>query len=292
MELDSLTSLSVSYFAKGKSTVSVVLREVDNQVLVGDLHKKVLNKIGVHWKFHPYFTIVVGKRKPLRKLKLTDYIPSSSKDLFLYKWCFDLDIESQMLEDDVTCDLIYYQALHLLNIGHLTPSIEEQIALDELSSLNCSSKPAFVRLCQRLTGYNTVIVDNCYLSNKSSIFTNHIGCPCKVIFSQNGLSVATDKDSVLAPWNSIKQWTMDPSGSVLTYTVLHKDNPIDNVYREERTICIECKQHNELLSSTHDIVKSIQKNCHHLAFFGSMINQEEDGTKVWSNPLFGYYLPT
>ncbi|XP_052832761.1 uncharacterized protein LOC106880541 isoform X2 [Octopus bimaculoides] len=230
---------------------------------------------------------MMGKRKPTQKLKLTDYVPSSCQDLFLYKWCFDLDIENQLLEDDVTCDLIYYQALHDLQIGHLTASIEEQIALDELSSLNCS-KSAFVRLCQRLAGYNIVVIDNCFLSKQSSVFTNHLGNPCKVTLSQKGLCIITDEDSVSVSWSSVKQWSIDHSGAIFTYTVLHKDDQANNMFREEKRICVESKQLDDLLSTTHDIVKSIQKNCSQLAFYGSMINMKPDGTKVWTNPLFGY----
>ncbi|XP_014786013.1 uncharacterized protein LOC106880541 isoform X1 [Octopus bimaculoides] len=287
MELDSLTSVSVGYFAAKDASVKVVLREIDNQVLVEDLHKKVLDKIGVNKKYHCYFAVMMGKRKPTQKLKLTDYVPSSCQDLFLYKWCFDLDIENQLLEDDVTCDLIYYQALHDLQIGHLTASIEEQIALDELSSLNCS-KSAFVRLCQRLAGYNIVVIDNCFLSKQSSVFTNHLGNPCKVTLSQKGLCIITDEDSVSVSWSSVKQWSIDHSGAIFTYTVLHKDDQANNMFREEKRICVESKQLDDLLSTTHDIVKSIQKNCSQLAFYGSMINMKPDGTKVWTNPLFGY----
>lgn len=265
----------------------VVLRIIDDQVLIGDLHKKVLDQLGVTEKCRPYFAIMEGKSRPSRKLKQTDKVKmsSNSKGLFLHKWCFDQDHEDKLLEDEAACNLIYNQAVFGLKTGRIVASIEEKMALNELSCSARPSKPAFIQLCRRLPGYFIVNVDNCLLNENSTLFPNTMNCVCKVSLSKNDLAITTENHIATICWKHIKQWSLQPSEPSLTYIITCFTDSMNNTTCDERILCLESEQLEYLLAATHEFIKNLQNLSHQNAFFGSMIRTEADGRVIWSNPL-------
>lgn len=228
-----------------------------------------------------------GKSRPSRRLKQTDKVnvALNGKGLFLHKWCFDQDTEDRLLEDEAACNLIYNQALFDLKTGRIVASIEERMALNELSNSSQPSKPAFIRLCRRLPGYFLVNVEKCILNENSTLFPDSVQCQCKVSLSKSGLIVSTETHRASISWMHVKQWSLQPYNRSLTYTIMCFTDSMNNTTLDEKNLCVESEQLEYLLAATHEFIRNPQNFSNNNGFFGSMIKTEADGTVIWSNPL-------
>lgn len=275
MELRELVSVTVKTLNDLCPELQVKVYKGVEGVSVREIHQKSCKELGLKQSSLPYFALFYEKHGKLKKrLKTSDYLPSISCDLWLRKWCFDVKTEKILLTDGAACELLYKEAVFLLNKGYLEPSQGQKQQLDEYSDDRFKCEEKFVLLCHSIKDYFSVHVEECLF------LKNEVESKGSITVDTSYLKIATGHVITYYPWFCVKQWTNNLQAKKIIF--LYVDGEIS-----ERTVAIETEQAEYLSDAINQFLKEIQKEeTNAPKFYSEMVSTMDEGTRSYQNPFF------
>nr|XP_022320605.1 uncharacterized protein LOC111122878 isoform X2 [Crassostrea virginica] len=131
VELQNLVKVRVSTADGNEVQVTVpVVRE--KEISVGDIHMKACDCLGLNRTSSKWFSLFCGGEESIKRLSTGTFIHHSSQDIYLKKWCFNKEIEEQLIKDDqAACHLVYTEAKTAIKKGLLVMSDEQMEKLED-----------------------------------------------------------------------------------------------------------------------------------------------------------------
>ncbi|XP_062594682.1 uncharacterized protein LOC134256092 [Saccostrea cucullata] len=282
VELQHLIKVKVSTVDGNEVQVTVPVVG-DNEVSVTDIHTKVCKSLGLQKTSSLWFSLFFGKNILLiKRLKPESRTPSTTTELCLRKWCFNKEIETQLIKDDpAACHLVYLEAKSAISSGLLKVSQEQQEKLEEYEDPGFTLKEKFVLLAHSLEDYFSVLIKDCKITdnerngNTPQVFNNGA-----IRVSVDGIRIYKDKYLAVLEWKRLKKWLIHKKLSRIILLYL-------NPHEELETIVTETCQCEYLLAAINQIVRELQVSSPNDSFFySSMISTNEDGSVAYENALF------
>nr|XP_022320604.1 uncharacterized protein LOC111122878 isoform X1 [Crassostrea virginica] len=281
VELQNLVKVRVSTADGNEVQVTVpVVRE--KEISVGDIHMKACDCLGLNRTSSKWFSLFCGGEESIKRLSTGTFIHHSSQDIYLKKWCFNKEIEEQLIKDDqAACHLVYTEAKTAIKKGLLVMSDEQMEKLEEYDNPAFRLEEKYVQLVHSLKDYFSIMIKNCKISDKKindgPLQVFHSG---SVRISVAGIFLNADNFSTIIEWKHLKMWLIHRGLSQLTFLFV---SPGDR----EGTVVIETCQCEYALAAILEIVKELQMSSPCKSFYySSMISTNEEGTTSYENVLF------
>ncbi|XP_061188311.1 uncharacterized protein LOC133196434 [Saccostrea echinata] len=254
----------------------------ENEMSVTDIHTKVCLSLGLQKTSLIWFSLFCGKNAPIKRLKPESRISSTTTELCLRKWCFNKEIETQLIKDDpVACHLVYLEAKSAISSGEMTVSQEQLEKLEEYEDPGFTLKEKYVLLAHTLEDYFSVLIRDCKITdNEKNGNSPQVFNKGAIRVSLDGIRIHKDKCQAVLEWKRLKKWLIH---NKLSRIILLYLNPNE----ELETTVIETCQCEYLLAAINQIVRELQVSSPNDSFFySSMISTNEDGSISYENALF------
>lgn len=281
VELQNLVKVTVVTIDGNENQITVPVVG-DKEISVTDIHAKACDCLGLQETSSKWFSLFCGK-ETTRRLQPDTFTHSSTKEVYLRKWCFNGRIEAKMIKDDsVACHLVYLEAKAAIENGLLFITNEQREKLEEYEDPAFKLEKDYVLLVQSLEGYFSVLIENCTITDKEPSNCTQQSCHSgSVRISMAGITLHTEKCIRTMKWTRLKKWTIQKRSARITFVCVCPSVA-------QQTVVVETRQCEYLLSAIIQIVKELQVvNPTGPFFYSSMIsNNEEEGSTAYENVLF------
>ncbi|KAH9502777.1 hypothetical protein Btru_069762 [Bulinus truncatus] len=264
--------------------VKVTVVSHNKGILCADILRKFSEAIGLKKESLQHFILCQGLEKPVKCFKKDDFIPSDHCDLSLQKWCFDLSEEKNLThKDPVATNLIFLQAQHEINTGKLKPSKEEAERLSDCLDPDFPADGQYLRLCQRLPGYNSVLIPSCCVLESPVEAPSMFPCLSEldVVLSVFGLCFSVEQNTFKFTWCDLIKWRVHSEKKSIIFMFKECDS-------DTLAVPLLSEQTEFLFSAMLQMLRIFQnyEKDSDMTFHTDMIETLEDGSVDWTNVFY------
>ena len=224
-------TVQVMTFNSEQSPFSVTL---PHPCLYKQAMEALVKKLGLKPASLEVFGLFTGGKlgAPNKILMEGDNVPSGG-EVFLQRWCFNIDRELKAIKsDDVAINLLYCEAKQRLEEGTIFPSPEEAHELESLSDPFFPTEKQYLDLIRIVEGYCCFKAPTCCVQDKDikcNSCTIEMGRQVTCLLDVNHLTLKTKPSSadvlVQWPWTAVKRWKLNPSDGLIKFEVcLQQEN--------------------------------------------------------------------